>query len=386
MKQFLIALLRRVLLAFKILSRVVLFVLPVPLLMVYVNYHVDCSGLFQGDVLLRTAAQQLIDGENLLNVSQMDERALLKLVAQNLTEETEPEVLAIGSSRVLSLHAATAGSSSFYNAGMTGADSRDVMTSYYLFAREGHVPDTVIFCVDPWLLYSGADSYDHRSDPELYAEFLQQALGMESDYEAPDPVQTWKALIDPAYFQGNVAYWMRNRGSQVAYTEDGEATPFTPVADSALYDQNVVVKLSDGSVIYDKPFRDTSVEDATILALTQASSFDSVNMEGFTELSDEAITLFGRFVAYMQQQGSRVVLLMTPFHPTTYDTVFYQYETEGQHTGFFQVEEWLREFAAANNLEIYGSYNPHTLELEPADFFDGFHVRDTSIEKFFPGV
>ena len=310
----------------------------------------------------------------------------VRRVAQNLTGETEPEVLAIGSSRVLSLHAATAGSSSFYNAGMTGADSRDVMTSYYLFAREGHVPDTVIFCVDPWLLYSGADSYDHRSDPELYAEFLQQALGMESDYEAPDPVQTWKALIDPAYFQGNVAYWMRNRGSQVAYTEDGEATPFTPVADSALYDQNVVVKLSDGSVIYDKPFRDTSVEDATILALTQASSFDSVNMEGFTELSDEAITLFGRFVAYMQQQGSRVALLMTPFHPTTYDTVFYQYETEGQHTGFFQVEEWLREFAAANNLEIYGSYNPHTLELEPADFFDGFHVRDTSIEKFFPGV
>lgn len=386
MKQFLIALGRRMLLALKILTRVVLFVLPVPLLMVYVNYNVDCSGLFQGDVLLRTAAQNLIDGENLLNFSQMDERALLKLVAQNFTDETEPDVLAIGSSRVLSLHAGTAGSSSFYNAGMTGADVRDVMTSYYLFVREGHVPDTVIFCVDPWLLYSGPDAYDYRSDPELYAEFLQQALGIESNYEAPDPVETWKALIDPAYFQGNVAYWLRNRGSQVAYTEDGEATPFTPVADSALYDQNVVVKLSDGSVIYDKAFRETSVEDATILALTQASSFDSVNMEGFSALSEDAISLFGSFVRYMQQQGSRVVLLMTPFHPTTYDTVFYQYETEGQHAGFFQVEDWLRQFAESNGLELYGSYNPHTLELEPADFFDGFHVRDTSIEKFFPGV
>lgn len=386
MKQFLIALARRVLLAFKIVSRVILFVLPVPLLMVWVNYNVDCSGLFQGDVLLRTAAQDLIGGQNLLNFSQMDERALLALVAQNLNEDQTPAVLALGSSRVLSLHAATAGSESFYNAGMTGADARDVMTSYYLFVREGHVPDTVIFCVDPWLLYSGEDSYDHRSDPELYEEFLQQALGIETSYEAPDPVQTWKALIDPAYFQGNVAYWLRNRDSQVAYTEDGQATPFTPVADSALYDQNVVVKLSDGSVIYDKPFRDTSVDDATILALTQAGSFDSVNMEGFTALSDDAIALFGRFVGYMQEQGSRVVLLMTPFHPTTYDTVFYQYETEGQHAGFFQVEAWLREFAAANGLDIYGSYNPHTLNLEAADFFDGFHVRDTSIGKFFPGV
>lgn len=386
MKQFLLALLRRVLLALKILTRVALFVLPVPLLMVYVNYNVDCSGLFQGDVLLRTAAQDLIAGKDLLNFSQMDERALLELVAQNFTEDTEPAVLAIGSSRVLSLHSDTAGSDRFYNAGMTGGDARDVMTSYYLFVREGHVPDTVIFCVDPWLLHSGPDSYDQRSDPELYAEFLQQALGIDTDYEEPDPVQTWKALIDPAYFQGNVAYWMRNRGSQVAYTEDGEATPFTPVAAEAVYDQNVVVKRSDGSVVYDKPFRETSEEDAVILALTQASSFDSVNMEGFTEISPAAADLFGRFVDYMQAQGSRVVLLMTPFHPITYDTVVYQYETEGQHAGFFQVEGWLRAFAEERDLPLYGSYDPHALGLENGDFFDGFHVRDTSIGKFFPGV
>ena len=33
------------------------------------------------------------------------------------------------------------------------------------------------------------------------------------------------------------------------------------------------------------------------------------------------------------------------------------------HKGFFQVENWLRQYCADNNVPIYGSYDPRALKL-----------------------
>ena len=44
---------------------------------------------------------------------------------------------------------------------------------------------------------------------ELYNEFLTKVLGVETDYEEEDRVALWKALVEPAYFQGNVDYYLR---------------------------------------------------------------------------------------------------------------------------------------------------------------------------------
>ena len=385
MKRFFVTVLRRLVLALKILSRIALFVLPIPLLMVYVNYTVDCSGLFQGDILPRQVALDLIDGKNLANFSQMDERQVISLYAQNLPEEQTPDVLAIGSSRVLSLTYEQAGARSFFNAGMTGADARDVMSSYYLFARAGRAPKTVIFCVDPWLLYAGENAYDYRSDPELYAEFLQQALGIDTGYEEPDKVKLWKALIDPAYFQGNIQYYLKNRDSSVVHTEDGQATPFIQVSDNELYSQATNVKRWDGSVLYDEGFRSLSAEETEVLALTQAGTFDTVNMEGFDALDEGACRRFEQFISYMQSQGSQVILLLSPYHPL----VEYILDTEisqGKHQGFAQVEPWLRQFAQEHQISLYGSYRPEVAGVEGADFYDGLHIRTEAIQKYFPGV
>ena len=46
--------------------------------------------------------------------------------------------------------------------------------------------------------------------------YKRQVLGVETDYEEPDKVALWKALAEPAYFQGNVDYYIKNRGQTLS--------------------------------------------------------------------------------------------------------------------------------------------------------------------------
>ena len=58
-------------------------------------------------------------------------------------------------------------------------------------------------------------AFDRCADVELYNEFLTNKFGVETDYEEEDRVALWKALVEPAYFQGNVDYYLKNRGQSV---------------------------------------------------------------------------------------------------------------------------------------------------------------------------
>ena len=93
--------------------------LPILLFMVWFNYKVDVSGLFQGELAPRQVANLLLDGSTVSGYDQMDERQVLEVYAQNLTEA--PDTLALGSSRVLQLSEDLVGGGSFFNAGIPSA-------------------------------------------------------------------------------------------------------------------------------------------------------------------------------------------------------------------------------------------------------------------------
>ena len=77
---------------------------------------------------------------------------------------------------------------------------------------------------------------------------------MPTDYEEPDKVELWKALADPAYFQGNVDYYIKNRGQATVTDDEGNTIEFNPVEGDP-YNQTTSIKRSDGSVLYDVAFR-----------------------------------------------------------------------------------------------------------------------------------
>ena len=354
--------LHRLLTGLRILSRFLLL-LPIPVFMVWFSYNVDRSGLFQGDLAPREAANLLLEGKDVTNFEQMDERQVVRLYIQNLTEETTPEVIGLGSSRVLQFTQNIIGSGRFFNLGVTGADIRDVMTTFYLMDKEGRLPKTVVWSVDPWVLYGGENSLDSRADAELYQEFLQEILHIDTGYQEPDKVELWKALAEPAYFQGNVDYYLQNRNGQ-ALDDSGNAIPFQEVTGDP-YNQPTAIKRGDGSILYSASYRGRDAAEVSADAMLQLGTFDSLHMEGFTQLDEAQCKAVMAFIQYLRSRDVNVILVLSPFYPTLYQELFNQYTYEGQHSGFFQVERWLRSYAASEDIPLIGSYDPCTrIDLE----------------------
>ena len=170
---------RRLLLGTKILFKLALL-LPIPIFMVAFSYKVDRSGLFQGDLAPRQVVDLLLEGKDVTNFEQMDERQIVRLYTQNLDPDNVPLAMGVGSSRVLQVTREVADTDSFFNLGVTGDDVRDVMTSYYLCVKEEKIPQVLIWSVDPWVLYGSEAALDYRADSDLYIEFLQLVFGLET--------------------------------------------------------------------------------------------------------------------------------------------------------------------------------------------------------------
>ena len=72
-----------------------------------------------------------------------------------------------------------------------------------------------------------------------------------------------------------------------------------------------------------------------------------------------------------------MILALSPWHPYLYD--FLLTETD-QHQGFFETENWIRQYAHDHNIPLYGSYDPTCIKgLGETDFFDGLHCKGCGI-------
>ena len=385
-----------------------LAVCPVFLFVVWFNYTVDCSGLYQGDLVYRNIAELLLQENNVSGFSMMDHRAVAERYIQLLPVEQVHDTVTIGSSRVMQLTKELIGTS-FFNYGVTGGDYRDVMNHFYMLDKYGKLPKRVVLGVDPWLFR--ADALDKRSNAELFEEMQAEALGHKTGYVAPQPskaylkadelvqkltdgtynltnlnitTETLPALLDLAYFQGNLDYWWENRDAEAVsseVTDTGYVVEYRAVTDEELVDNDGEIKMGDGSVWYAAHFRNASQEAVTSQAHTHAGTF--VYMEGYTELEQAQCELFEQFVAYMQSCGVEVIFYLSPYHPFTYEyQQLYKQEVVG---GFFEVEPYLRDYAAQQGITVVGSYDPTKLGLTGEDFYDGLHVRTSGIAKFFGG-
>lgn len=347
----------------------------VPLFAIYYSYTTDCSGFFQGDVELRETANMVLAGNNIIGYEKLDnrQRDIMKILANNM--EPLPGTISLGSSRILQLSREVLKLESFFNCGMTGGDAADVLGTFYLFDKADRLPGTIIIGFDPWLLRDDDDAFDKRSDKVLYTEFLNEKLGFDLTYEKEDDSASYEALYSPAYFQDNLKFTVRD--------SLGINKPQPVVGD--LYAQTTEVKCGDGSLLYDAAFRERPQEERDSDAYYQTENL--MRMQDYPKLGTFMPEVFDRFFAYAKERGVKVILVLTPFHPITYDFAAGTAETNPlRYGGFLATEPKIRELAAKYEMPVYGSYNPHAIEgLTEADFYDGIHCADTALDKLLWG-
>lgn len=112
LRSLLHGLVRRLYFGSKTLFKFALFI-PILVFMVWFSYTVDRSGLFQGELAPRRIVDLMLQGYDVSNFEQMNEieREVVQLFAQDVPDT--PEVIGIGSSRVLQFTRELVGTDSF---------------------------------------------------------------------------------------------------------------------------------------------------------------------------------------------------------------------------------------------------------------------------------
>ena len=348
-----------------------LLAVPLAWALLYVNYTVDGSAILRGDKYELEIATAWLEGKAVGNFdNSINERSVMRLYADNLKEGLE--TLVLGSSRAMQITADIAGETgSFFNAGMTGADRKDILSTFYLFDRADKLPQKLVVSVDPWVFFDSDAALNFRSDDNLYREFLSQRLGYDVSYTAEDGSVRRKALTSPAYFQENVLY----------YYSDHSDEKRPSILPDALADYDFDIRTSDGTQWYAAEVR-TRDRDAIDFQALSLAGVDYAQLYGFTQVSRQLAREFEDFIAYAVSRGVQVTLVLTPFHPIYWQKL----TTDPDYAGVQQAEQTVRALAARCGVEVYGSYDPAKAGCGNLDFYDGLHIRRESIANYFPGI
>lgn len=356
--------------------------IPLPLYIIHTNLEVRLHEAENAALLVnryeRESAEALLSGQPLTKFDESyNERLLLQVLIENLDEPFE--TIALGSSHILQMTSALAGSGSFYNCGVSGADYRDVMDIFYLFDKANMLPENVIIGLDPWLLNADENMLHGSSDGDLFDEFLATRLGVDTGYEAPaepveeetDELQLYLDMLDIGLFQENF-------GKELTELPPGQAIP---IAEGDIYQSYDQTKMPDGSILYPVNFREDDAETVESRAMLEATTF--LRMDDYVKPDQELCGIFDAWVRYMQSRGINVILVMMPYHPVIYN---YAIENAEYYPGFFLTEAWFRDYAESREMPIYGSYNPFITGMGFDDFYDGLHIKGEAISKIFPGM
>jgi hypothetical protein len=338
-----------------------LWFIPIPVIVISVNYIIDPANLFNKEYE-KGIANYLVDGYNVTDVVNYNERLLQKDFIKKMKDC--PEVLALGSSRVMLINSKILNEKKFINNGVSGASIEDDLAIYYLYEKRGCKIKKVILGVDPWLLNDNNEQIRWKENQHEFFDFsnLKLKLNLNHPIEQYDYTK-YNELISSSYFQNSVYFFLKRFGKSYSPTKLIKNKGFT--------------RLIDGSINYDEAYRNVSLSEIDKKASICANSQPIYSLGNFINISENKKYIFSTFIEYLQKQNIEVEFFLSPYHPLVYD----YFKKDKYYHIVFKCEKYYREFAKIHNIKVFGAYDPGKLNFDNSYFFDGLHCNEKAIQN-----
>jgi hypothetical protein len=350
----------------RFLIKFILVVAPMALLLALVNLGTDTANRFNNryEVAL---AKELLAGNSMTNVRNYKERLLQKLL---VTQSTQcPEVLVLGSSRIMPLHQGHFPTKTFMNNGVSAATLEDFYAITELYAERGCRPRHVVLGLDHWTLNSRINV---GQNPQLFLEgrrFLSRPDAQQNGSNSlAEKLQygfhsatSYLELFSPSYLQVNL------RAFKDAQTPNPTRQRIN----------DTFSKFSDGSISYDLAYRSAK-------GIEVEQRVDNYLLNDFGEASQTAVVQpdilgdFMFFLDYLQANKAEVEFMLLPYHPKVFGEMLKHGESNNGH---LESESKFREIAQARGIKVIGTFDPHALGLANDDFHDGQHCAQAVIDS-----
>jgi peptidoglycan/LPS O-acetylase OafA/YrhL len=291
-------------------------------------------------------AKDLVD-HGIVYSSNINERTFIKNRIKY--ENSKPEAIAIGSSRIM--QASSLGTQlDLLNLSVSGASIEDLVAIWELSSNKFN-PTYVFLGADPWIFNVNSGQSRWKSLETEYGSALSK-LGLTSHVSHSPSVSTL-ALNDVA-----VKLYESVNKSKIKAEDD------TP---------SMVDKIrKDGSRVYNLGYANKSLEEVE----RGAQSYVSYAMSNY-QYSNEVRNILEKFVSQLKAHNRKVVLVLSPYHPSLYDLM------RLQDRKFLEIESIFKDIAVANGVQLIGSYDPTKVGCYSEDFYDGMHPKDKCMEKVF---
>lgn len=345
----------------KFLVKTFLVLFPVLLLVVGVNYFGDAANLFSNDYEYRIA-DGMLAGKNVTNVYNFDERLLQKVLVNK--DKTCPDVVVLGSSRMMLVHSGYYPGQKLFNNSVSAASFEDVMALFQLYNGKGCMPKELVIGVDPHTFTQNVGKSRWKTLKKEYDAITQQLSGkvIESEGGEDEESKYWQ-LVSPSYFNSSFKKLKSGQGEPV-------------ITDNPINDK-AITHHADGSVTYDKKYRQPTPSQIDQKAAEYQNAI-LYSIKTNTALSPEIKSTFESLMGYLKSKGCRVTLVIAPLYPKTYNFI----AKHPMHLQLLNTEQFCAGLAAKySNVKVIGTFNPAPLGMDESYFYDGNHCSVKGMDK-----
>jgi hypothetical protein len=347
------------------LKRVLSFFSPIFLVVVGVNYFGDAANLFS-DSYESKVAEEIVNGNNVTNILNCDERVLQRLIINKL--DYCPDIVVIGSSRIMEIRQSMFKESSLMNNGVSGATIEDLLALIELYETKNCLPKRIIMGLDPWTLNKNNEQVRWRA---LESEYLANLKRLKID---DNPIFNisfqegiknviksqikYYQLVSPSYFKISLKMLLFQNKS-VFLTKNNFNDTFT--------------RLSDGSVSYGLEYR--SKNDAEVnKKVSQFIRGNLYSIQNFTELEKGIQLQLESLIIHLKSRNVEIEFFLAPYHPDVYKIV----EKE-PYLMVLESEKFFLFLAKQHQIKVFGSFDPQPFSLSKSFFYDGMHCDSNAI-------
>ncbi len=334
-----------------------LFAISILLMVSSVNYFGDAGGIFNEGKIAKIAAY-LVEGYNVTNVGNIDERDLQRRIIQ--LSKITPSTIVLGSSRIMMIKSEYFNTTSFMNHGMSGTSLEDMIAIYQLYKMKGALPQKIVIGIDPWIFNRNNEQTRWKGlAPEYYSFFSSENNGGNTNIFFDKYYQ----LFSPSYFKSSIRMLLNKKLLKPL-----------PLP-TKLKVNDAFTRLSDGSISYDAKCRNVTIQDVD----NQARSYIAgaiYSLEKYSTFDKEYIYLFNKFVDEILSNNIQLEFVLMPYHPLVYDF----FSSNNKYQIVLEFERYLKNFAMNKKIPLVGSFNPHAFNLNSSHFYDGMHLNERGVE------
>ena len=254
-----------------------------------------------------------------------------------------PEVVVLGSSRVIQIPQSWFGRRRVLNGGSLAGDFLDAVATFEACLETGKTPRLVLLEINPSLAYA-----NKALIPPALAGYFEHAL---LRYRVFPPI----FFSGPLFVEG--ARWDPRLFSRSPAWKASEKL-----------DPGGAVIRPDGSSDWTVSESGETADDVERTAISTMHHLDTLHQQWRTVSQPGWFNLriLRAFLDDLRARHIRVVVMLVPVHPAAFD---YYFRQGGYH------ESWIRQETASRGITVLGSYSPAVANVTREDFLDDVHVR-----------